>query len=257
MLNYIRAEFYKVFRRKYTWITLAIVLALEALLVSGWVFTNVHGNHVDFYTGATMLTAMLSMGFCATLLTGDMVFAGQYKHSTLKNEVSFGLSRIRIYLGKLIVQTILSVLYCVVMVAFYVGLCWLTLYHDPVQDGVALQIIGYCLAVAFPLWIGVQALTCAAMFLIKSELGGAFLSVGIFMVLPNVIQLAALFAGVGRPLGDALITVYNHMPTVMADYAKELVGDWAFCGKAWIVGVVWFAVFTAIGLCGFQKKEIK
>ena len=39
MLNYIRAEFYKVFRRKYTWITLVIMLALEALLVSGWVFS--------------------------------------------------------------------------------------------------------------------------------------------------------------------------------------------------------------------------
>ena len=257
MLNYIRAEFYKVFRRKYTWITLAIVLALEALLVSGWVFTNFHGNNVDVYVGVTMVAVMLSMGFCATLITGDMVFAGQYKNSTLKNEVSFGLSRTRIYLGKLIVQTILSVLYCIVMVAFYVGLCWLTLYHDPVRDGVAMQIVGYCLAVAFPLWIGVQALTCACMFLVKSELGGAFISVGIFMLLPNIIQLAALFAGAGRPLGDALMAVYSHMPTVMADCAKELVGDWAYCGKAWIVGAVWFVVFTVIGLCGFRKKEIK
>lgn len=257
MLNYIRAEFYKVFRRKYTWITLVIVLALEAVPVSGWVFTNVHGNHVDVCTGVTLVAVMLSMGFCATLITGDMVFAGQYKNSTLKNEVSFGLSRTRIYLGKLIVQTILSVLYCIVMVAFYVGLCWLTLYHDPVQDGLGLQIVGYCLAVAFPLWIGVQALTCAAMFLIKSEIGAAFASLGIFFVLPQIIQLAALFADIGRPVGNALMTVYNHMPTVMADSAKELVGDWAYCGKAWIVGAVWFAVFTVIGLCGFRKKEIK
>ena len=257
MLNYIRAEFYKVFRRKYTWITLVIVLALEALLVSGWVFTNVHGNHVDVYTGVTMLAVLLSMGFYATLITGDMVFAGQYKNSTLKNEVSFGLSRSRIYLGKLIVQTILSVLYCVVMVAFYIGLCWLTLYHDPAQDALAMQIVGYCLVVVLPLWIGAQALTCACMFLVKSELGGALLSVGIFAVLPEIIQLAALFAGVGRPAGDALMTVYSHMPTVMADTAKELVGDWAYCGKAWIVGAVWFAVSTAVGLWGFHRKEIK
>lgn len=62
MLNYIRAEFYKVFRRKYTWITLVIVLALEALLVSGWVFTNVHGNHVDFYSGATMAVTLVERG---------------------------------------------------------------------------------------------------------------------------------------------------------------------------------------------------
>ena len=30
MVNYIRAEFYKVFRRRYTWITLVVLLALEA-----------------------------------------------------------------------------------------------------------------------------------------------------------------------------------------------------------------------------------
>lgn len=52
MVNYIRAEFYKVFRRRYTWITLVVLLALEALMVAGWMFTNSHGNHVDFYTGA-------------------------------------------------------------------------------------------------------------------------------------------------------------------------------------------------------------
>lgn len=257
MLNYLRAEFYKVLRRKYGWITLAVVLGLEALLVFGFASMNAHGGYEDFYTGAVIVVMTLPLGFYATLITGDVVFAGQYKHSTLKNEVSFGLSRSRIYLGKLIVQTLLSVLYCVVMVAFYVGLCWLTLYRDPVQDELAMQIVGYCLAVAFPLWIGVQALTCACMFLIKSELGGAFLSVGIFMLLPNIIQIAALLAGLGRPVGDVLMVVYNHMPTVMADTAKELVGDWAYCGKAWIVGAVWFAVFTVIGLCGFRKKEIK
>ena len=55
MLNYLNGELYKVFRRSYTWITLGVVLALEALLVAGWAFTNANGNTVDFYTGAGML----------------------------------------------------------------------------------------------------------------------------------------------------------------------------------------------------------
>lgn len=259
MLNYIRAEFYKVFRRKYTWITLVIVLALEALLASGFGFTNAHGNDLTFYDGAVMVAVMLPIGFYATLITGDMVFAGQYKNSTLKNEVSFGLSRTRIYLGKLIVQMVMSVLFCVVMVAFYVGLCWLLLYHDPGTDALTMQIIGYCLASVFPLWVGVQAVTCAAMFLIKSELGGAFLAVGIFAVLPNVIWLASVIisGSAGNLLGDVLMTVYNYMPTVIADNAKEVVGNWAYCGKAWIVGAAWLAAFTTLGLLGFRRKEIK
>ena len=153
MINYMRGEFYKVFRRKYTWITLVVVLALESLLVAGWAFTNSHGNHVDFYTGAGMLCTMLSLGFYATLLTCDMVFASQYKYSTLKNEVSFGISRSRIYLGKFVVELIVSLLFMVVMVGFYLALCWLTLYRDPERDAYIMQVVGYCLATALPLWM--------------------------------------------------------------------------------------------------------
>lgn len=260
MLNYIRAEFYKVFRRKYTWITLIVVLGLEALLASGFMFINGHGGFEDFSTGAGMVIFLLSLGFYATLITGDMVFAGQYKNGTLKNEVSFGLSRARIYLGKLIVQTIMSILFCAVMIGFYLGLCWLSLYHDPQTDAVILEQLGYCLATVFPLWIGVQAVTCAMMFLIKSELGGAIAALGTFAVLPSVIWLAsAMISGsAGHPVGDALMTVYEHMPTTMANHVTMILEpDWSYCGRAWLVGAVWFAVFTAIGLIGFQKKEIK
>lgn len=255
MLNYIRAEFYKVFHRKsYLLITLAVVLGLEGLLVAGWVFTNANGNHVDFYTGAGMLCAMLTVGCYATLLTGDMVFASQYKHSTLKNEVSFGLPRSRIYLGKLIVQLALSILFCVVMVVFYLGLCWLTLYRDPELDRTAMQIVGYCLLTAFPLWVGIQAVVCACYFFIKSDFATSVAAVVIFAVTPPVLEVAALLKS---PVQEALITLHDHMPTVMIETAPQVVGDWTYCGRAWIVGAVWFAVFTAIGLCGFYRKEIK
>lgn len=256
MLNYIRAEFYKVFHRKsYLLITLAVVLGLEGLLVAGWVFTNANGNHIDFYTGARMMCAMLTVGCYATLLTGDMVFASQYKHSTLKNEVSFGLPRSRIYLGKLIVQLTMSILFCMVMVAFYLGLCWLTLYRDPELDRTAMQIVGYCLLTAFPLWVGIQALVCACYFFIKSDMAASVVVVAVFAVTAPVLELAAqLLAGTA---GEMLMTLHDHMPTVMIETAPQVAGDWAYCGRAWIVGSAWFAVFTAIGLLGFRKKEIK
>lgn len=255
MLNYLRAEFYKVLRRKYVWVTLIVLLSLEALLMCGFVSLNAHGSREYFCTGAGIVLWMLPLGFYATLITGDMVFAGQYKNSTLKNEVSFGLSRTRIYLGKLIAQTILSLLFCAVLLGFYLGMCWLFLYHDTETDALILEQLGYCLATVFPLWIGVQAVTCAMMFLIKSEVGGAFLSVGIFAVLPNVIWLASNM--IRGSLGYALTAIYRHMPTVMANAAADGVGDWAWCGRAWIVGAVWCAAFTALGLFGFHKKEIK
>lgn len=189
MVNYIRAEFYKVFRRRYTWITLVVLLALEALMVAGWMFTNSHGNHVDFYTGAGMLCVMLALGFYATLLTCDMVFADQYKNGTMKNEVSFGIPRTRIYLGKFLVSLAVSLLFMAVMAAFYLGLCYLALFHDPEADAVAMQMVGYCLLTALPLWVGVLACTCAFRFLIKSDLWASVASVCVFAVIPPVMEV--------------------------------------------------------------------
>ena len=259
MLNYIRAEFYKVLRRRYVWVTLAVVLALEALFALGWASIHINGTKVDFSSGIETLVFLLDAGFYAALLTGDMVFAGQYRHGTLKNEVSFGLSRARVYLGKLLTQTALSVLFCAVMVGFYLALCAMTQSHDPLSDAGAFQRAGYCFAAAFPLWVGVQAMTCAMMFLIKSETGAVFAALGIVAVLPNMVWLASvLISGSdGRPLGEALMAVYHHMPTVVLSAAAENPADWGLCGKAWLVGAVWLAAFTAIGLLGFHKKEIK
>lgn len=256
MINYMRGEFYKVFRRKYTWITLVVVLALESLLVAGWAFTNSHGNHVDFYTGAGMLCTMLSLGFYATLLTCDMVFASQYKYSTLKNEVSFGISRSRIYLGKFVVELIVSLLFMVVMVGFYLALCWLTLYRDPERDAYIMQVVGYCLATALPLWIGVLACANACLFLIRSELAASIAAVCVFVMIPPVLEVCgALF--IATPAYPVFQFLHRYMPTVMVDTASTIAGDWAYCGQAWIVGAIWLAVFTALGISGFRKKEIQ
>lgn len=254
MLNYLRAECYKIVHRKYTWISLAIVLALEALLVSGWVFMNLNENRVDFYTGACMLITLLYMGFLATMITGDIVFSEQYKHNTLKNEVSFGLPRARIYLGKLIAQTLLAIFACMVIVGFYLGLCALFLPHEPEADRMAMTIIGWCLLVALPLWVGVQGLTCAVFFMVRSSMAASLVVVGVIMGLPSVFQMGSIFfEGI---LGQAMAVLYQYLPTTMLADASSVVGVWVFCGKAWLVGSVWLAASTALGLWSFSRKEI-
>ncbi|MFQ9917337.1 MAG: ABC transporter permease [Flavonifractor plautii] len=137
---------YETFRRKYFYIILAVCLGLEAVLLWGYWTTWKWGNsNVDFYSTAIMVPFMLSIGLYATIVTGDIVFSEQYKNNTLKNEVSYGLSRGRIYLGKLLVSTGIAVLAAVVMMGFYLGLCWVLFPHTEL-DGMAWQLIGYCLA---------------------------------------------------------------------------------------------------------------
>ena len=199
------------------------------------------------------------IGFCMCLLTGDMVFAGQYKNSTLKNEVSFGLSRTRIYLGKLIAQTLLSLVYLAVMMAFFIGLCAVCLpMEGPAgfySSGDALIIVGYFLAAGIPLWIGGQAAMCMCLFLVNGEMTSSFLYVGIVFVLDTVLSVTGLLVQGG--LGNLLVKISGYLPRPMLDTAKTVVGDPVYLGQAWLVGAFWVAACTAIGLYGFHRKEIK
>lgn len=270
MLNYIRAEIYKLLRRPYTYITLGILLALEGLFASMFVFHNSHSLPTLFGGAIIELVEMGTIGFCVCLLTGDIVFAGQYKNSTLKNEVSFGISRTQIYLGKLIAQTLLSIVYLVIMMGFFIGLCAIVLPHGadtvltirdvvfPAEltgDAGALTIVGYFLAVGLPLWIGAQAAVCMCQFLVAGEMAGSFLYVGIVFVLETIVELVGLLAGGG--VGKLLLTIHPYFPRTMLDGAKAVVGDPVYLGQAWIVGAFWMVVCTAIGLYGFHRKEIK
>lgn len=258
MLNYIRAEFYKLLHRKYTYIALGGLLACEALLVAGYAFHNSHSFATPFGDAVVVIAAFGAIGFCVSLFTGDIVFAGQYKNNTLKNEVSFGLSRAQIYMGKLLAQTILSILYLVVMMGFYIGLCAMILPHNlpnSFGDREGLVIVGYFLAVGLPIWIGAQAACCMCLFLIGGDMAASIVYMGIIFGLGTVVELMGYLIPGGA--GEALLKAHEHFPGPMLDAAGTVVGDWAFLGKAWIVGVFWLVVSTVIGLYGFQRKEIK
>ena len=263
MLNYIRAEIYKLLHRPYTYITLGVMLVLEGLLVAGHAFHNAHSLATPFGGAIVLITDMGIIGFCMCMITGDVVFAGQEKNATLKNEVSFGLSRTQIYMGKFLAQTLLSITYLVVMIGFYLGACAVILPIEPlpvegfysISSTNGLIIVGYFLAVGLPLWIGGQAVMCMCLFLVNGEQTSSFLYVGIMFVLEAVISIVSSFAG-GRT-GEILALIGSHMPRPMLEIAKSVVGDWAYMGKAWLVGAFWVAVCTAVGLYGFKKKEIK
>lgn len=259
MLNYIRAEIYKLLRRPYTYVCLGVMLALEAIFASMFAFHNAHSLATPFGGAIINIVDLGAVGFCTCLLTGDIVFAAQYKNSTLKNEVSFGLSRARIYLGKFLAQTLLSVAYLVVMMAFFLGLCAVCL---PMESGAgfysaseALTIVGYFLAVGLPLWIGGQAVMSMCLFLVNGEMAGSFLYVGVVFVLNSVLEVMGLI--IGGSAGKLLLKVIQYFPGPMLNGAKSVVGNWEYLGQAWIVGAFWVAVCTAVGLYGFHRKEIK
>ena len=130
MLDYLRAECYKLLHRSYLWITLLVVGGLELVLVLLWAWLNGDTVNVTASVGFTTVLYLLSMGYYATVITSDIVFSDQYKSNTLKNEVAYGIPRVRIYLGKLFAGCLLSVAACALLLGWYGLLCVLMLPGD-------------------------------------------------------------------------------------------------------------------------------
>lgn len=254
MLDYIRAELYKITHRRYLYVFMLVMLLCEGLLVAGWAFTNANGNNLGFDVGMGMLASLLTVGLYCTILTGDLVFSEQYKFNTMKNEVSYGVPRTRIFLGKLIVECVVALALCAVFVGAYMAMCWLFLPHDPAADAAAMKAVGFILLTALPLWLGAQALVNMVFFLIKSSTVGSFLVVGVFVGVGQIFQLMSML--LKGTAGQVFYALYRVMLTTPLDLVRSSVGDWAFFGQTAAIGACWFVLATAVGLIVYRKKEI-
>lgn len=251
MRNYLSAECFKAFRRSYLYLMLLICLLGEGLLVLGYWLTWSWGNGtVTFANTASMVAPLLSVGMYATLITGDIVFSEQYKNNTLKNEVSYGVNRALIYLGKLVTSLLVSVVAAAIMLAFYLVACWLLFPHG-IEDVPTLAMIGYCLSGALPLWIGSQAVAMVCYFLVRNSTAAAFTSIGILAVVPSVLQVLEVLI---HPVFGDLRQVF---PGIMLEALPYRAFDWTYVGTCWASGLLWTLLATVLGVVLFHKKEIR
>lgn len=252
MGKYLAGEFYKVFRRKYFYLTVAALLGLETLLVILWSWMNRAGDgmsHIAGPDGFTMILWMLSVGYFASILICDMVFSEQYKHNTLKNEVSFGLPRARIYLGKLVVEALVSVGLCLLVFLWYGLLCRVLLPAGGSWTA-ALGDVGFGLLAALPAWMACLAFMHMLFFLMRGTTAAA-------MIAAVMVTMAGqLFQALSMLVHKGFLVLYRLLFTSPLDGIMDRIGDWSVVGWSWAVGAGWILVTTAIGLMAFRKKEI-
>lgn len=248
-LDYIRAEFYKVLHRKYTYWFLLAMLAGAGVLVWGWTYTNARGNNMaDFTNAIVSLVMLLSVGSYCTLITGDMVFSDQYKFNTLKNEVSYGIPRVRIYLCKLFTSCVTALIACAIIIGFYLGLCWLFL-PNAGTAGEAMKMVGTAILNALPLWLGAQAVVMFCLSIFKSSTVASFIFIGIIMLLPEGLKLMGMLVDpVFQTISEFTLTSPFSSPDFMISPDSFV--------RCLAVGVIWFVAATLAGMLTFHKREI-
>ena len=267
MLNYIRAEFYKITHRAYTWIMLGLVFLGEGFMFTIWFDQR---DYMTFYDAVHVVGMMMVLGFIATIFTCDIVFAGQHQNGTLKNEVSFGLSRTKIYLGKFITMTLLSLAAMVIALGVYFAVCRLMLSNGDGGALAALELIGLAVLTEFPVWLGCQAIICAASFLLNSAIVANVTAFGVVIGSHFAIQFFLLFIRADSLVAQLLEKIYYWLPyePLFAIYPGVaniqtkptpaiLEIDWIGIRNCWIIGGFWFVLATVVGLYFFRKREIK
>lgn len=259
MVKAIHAECYKLARRPYFYITCALcaLCALGVILCLFWVKMEQTGSDaalINLPLALNFLLFGIPIGSYLVLLGGDMAFSEQYKVNTLKNEVSYGLSRASSYLSRWVTAFLaMAVMYVVLVLVYLVsGALLLGVPENgawTVSDGLAM--FGLYSLAALPLWLGALSLMMACLFLARSSNMAAVFFLIIFNGVSAVLDKLGVYI---HPFftGFYHLTLNHAMDFLMS--AQTV--DWALIGRCAVVGLAWTAVTTAVGLWCFARREI-
>ena len=182
----------------------------------------------------------------------------------MKNEVSYGLTRVQVYLSRLVVTLLLMIVVFVVTIGVYL-LASLVLLGIPSNEmsmmslgmttaqsvQMMMQMLGYYILASFPLWLGALSLAIACYFLIRgSNMAGiAFLAL--------MVGVPAVLNNLGKYVNPAFHSLYHLTLDYMGGQVISAQNmDWALMSRCWLVGLAWAALSTAVGLFFFSRREI-
>lgn len=280
MLNYIKAECFKTFKRSYTRITALVFVVLAVLMnLFYWVtlrngaFENT--QEVIRVSLATAVPMLLTLVYLILILV-DIVFSEEYKYKTFKNTLSFGFTRTQVYFGKLIVSGLVTTaLYLLTLAAYLISLFLII----GIPDDLSLiwMLLNRVLAAA-PLYIGALCLCNACAFIIPNSTAFSFVYIGIFTVPYLFFYTLTLMNPIFLPLFKAMLVTPFY--TVLMGLNAEIVNLADMMGVGFkigtiedisgltylpgssmayclILGLAYAVITTLIGLAVYRRREIR
>lgn len=247
MLNYISAELYKVRRRKSTWLLLALLLCGECLYFLLF-------NHREYSLLLILFMDSLVVGLPLTMLLTAVVSSDTCQSGVLKNELSTGLSRGRIYLGKLFSALLVSLAALGLVVAVLLAAGLFFSHTDPAAERENLVILLYCLAAVLPMWMGALGLSQMLLFVIPSP-GVAETIYFLWFFLGD--WTFSLVNWSGDPMVGGMWRFLQ--PILLSWPFTQFQGQltWGFLARNWLVGLGWLCATSAVGFFFFRRRELR
>ena len=123
MINYLKSEGYRVLRMKSVYMIPLFVLGL-LLFMLGLTWLTALGDPKFLYNNTQFIYrfsqgSLVFLIFIIPFLVNTM-FADEYKNGTFKNTLAYGVSRITLYFGKLIMVTLVSMVMSVIILLVFI-----------------------------------------------------------------------------------------------------------------------------------------
>lgn len=279
MLNYIKAECFKTFKRIYMRNTL-LIFVLLAIAVNVLFFVAFRSSSADsqelIRTSLSVIVPMLLIMVYTALIMVDIVFSDEYKYKTFKNTLSFGFTRTQVYFGKLAVSMIVTaVIFSITLAAYLVSLFLLLGFPE---DMGLIGVVFNRVVAAIPLYIGALCLCNACAFIIPNNTAFSFVYMGFLMVPYLLFYTLTLLNPAFTPLfGTALVTPF-YTSIMGLDIHVANMGDMMGVGfkvdnienilnaallpgtsvaYCLILGLAYAAAATLIGLAVYRRREIR
>lgn len=259
MFNYIKSEFYRNIHSKGNYmflfgsigfvIFLNVALGIFAKGEVNFPYGNTYFSFSSFYSSMGML-----MIVCLPLVS--LIYGQEFKHQTLKNSISYGISRSQIYFGKFFMEVAISIVNLVCISLAYIISAYIMLENSGV---IYLNDLIRSIIACVPLFLVCVTVAHCLYFIFDSETTVGVSWVIIMIVIPKVLSMA------GRKI-DILGKIASWMPwsivggSTYDEASKRMIMSWSSQEgliKCFIVGIVGTIIFYTLGNMLFKKREIK
>lgn len=259
MLNYLKSDCYRVVREKTIYIyaiAFAGIVIAAALVLAGvakaagtdFPYANTRFLFLNIQT--TCGAAVMAFYFLENMIIGEEI-----QHKTLKNSVSYGISRGKIFWEKFLLGVLIVIPIALVVIGCSVASGYLLLEHSEIWY---LESLLKVLVGCFPLALATIALYHVLMLLCESM----NMTLGVFATVYVVIPMISRWLGLRY---EVFAKIYRYSPYGLMTETQRMEDGRVLMGgntpegmmTCWAVGISLTAVTLLIGYILFQKKEIK
>lgn len=257
MMNYMKSECYRTIRGKGWYMAMGIlsglVLVMNGVLALFGTYDPNFAYGTFRYSLNNLTTAIYTLLVLGAVVPG-CIFLDDRRNGVMKNVVSYGISRERIFIGKCLVAFLFTFLTLCEVLAVYVGSAYLLL-ENP--EWIALRELLTGIAAALPSAAASLILMMLLGSIYEKEMTAAIWWAVVFYLAPMAVYLVGMKVGLFARIAEWTPYVFLRMEVLVTLHDYECLWDTgAGFAKCMIAGFAGIVIFIGLGIWRFGKQEL-